>query len=276
MPTLMSTHKSSRSATVAPAHSVPPFPASTLSLPAALGDQLSRLYALVQNSAHVFGSPLGPFAHEGQSYNLPLFVYFGPHTSEVSVRLAFLGSFDSRDLRPTLALLHLVEDLAREPSIGQSLNLAFYPLVDVLGHHSAVPDRALRAAAWTHPSPPEINLLAQDAKHRVYHGFVRVETGPADEVVTLRLRGPRINTNGVELITSEETEPFAVRWEGWSGGTVRDGPLSLGDDLAFQPFEVTLQVPGNWLLENYRTAVASILKRFIVRYRGFLAYGQHL
>jgi len=273
----MSINKNLSRATVAPAHSVTPFPsASSLSLTAALGDQLSRLYALVQKSSHVFGSPLGPVAHEGRNYQLPRFVYFGPHTSEESVRLAFLGSFDSRDLRATLALLHLVEGLALEPSIGQSLHLAFYPLVDLLGHFGGLPDRALGSAAWTYPSPPEINTLAQDAKHRAYHGFVRVETAPADEVLTIRLRGPQINSDEIEFITSEETDPYPVRFESSHDEPVHDGPLSLGDDLPFRPFEITLRVPGNWPLERYSEAVSSILKRFIVRYRGFLAYGQHL
>jgi hypothetical protein len=273
----MSTNNNLTRATVAPALSIPPFSsANSISLSAALGDQLSRLYALVQNSAHVFGSPLGPLTHEGRNYQLPRFVYFGPHTSEESVRLAFLGSFDSRDLRPTLALLHLVEGLALEPSIGQSLHLAFYPLIDLLGHLRAVQDRSLRSAAWTYPAPPEINLLAQDAKHRAYHGFVRIETAPADEVITLRLRGPHLNTDEIEFISSEETDPYSVRFESWPDQAVLDGPLSLGDDLLFRPFEVTLRVPGNWPLENYSEAVSSILKRFIVRYRSFLAYGQHL
>lgn len=273
----MSTQSHSRSATVAPAFSVPPLAVTkALSLSASLGDQLSRLYALVPNSAHVFGSPLGPIVHEGRSYQLPRFVYFGPHTSEVSVRLAFLGSFESRDLRPTLALLHLIEELALEPTIGQSLHLAFYPLIDLLGHLSAVPDRALRSAAWTYPSPPEINALAQDAMHRAYHGFVRVETASADEVMTLRLRGPQINKDEIEFVSSEETDPYPVRFESWPDQPVFDGPLSLGDDLLFRPFEVTLRVPANWPLEKYSDAVASILKRFIARYRGFLAYGQNL
>lgn len=277
MPIIMSTHSSSNRTPVAPASSVSPLPAPrSLSLSAALGDQLSRLYSLVQNSAHVFGSPLGPVVHEGRNYQLPRFVYFGPHTSEVSVRLAFLGSFDSRDLRPTLALLHLVEKLALDPSIGQSLHLAFYPLVDLLGHLNGVPDRSLGSAAWTYPSPPEIGVLSQDARHRTYHGFIRIETAPADEVITLRVRGPRIDTGEADFISSEETDPYAVRFERWPDQGVPDGPLSLGDDLAFRPFEVTLRVPGNWPLANYSQAVSSILERFIVRYRGFLAYGQNL
>jgi len=272
MPAIMNPTSSPRSATVARAHSV----ASPLSLSAALGDQLSTVYALAQSSQHVFGSPLGPFHHEGRPYQLPRFVYFGPHTSDVSVRLAFLGGLDSRDLRPTLALLHLVEGLAREPSIGQSLHLAFYPLVDVLGQLSESPDRDLASAIWGESTAPEIALLSQDARHRSYHGFVRVESAPTDDVVTLRLRGPRIHSPGTELITSEETEPFAVRWEAWSEKAATTGPLALGDDLPFHPFELTLLVPFNWKLETYRAAVATILRRFIVRYRGFLAYGQHL
>jgi len=269
---IMSTPFSSRPATVARVQAS----ASSLSLSAALGDQLSTLYGLAQRSAYVFGSPLGPFSHAGQPHYLPRFVYFGPHTSEESPRLAFLAGLDSRDLRPTLALLHLIEQLALKPDLGQSLHLAFYPLVDVLGHLKQAKDRKLATQGWTLPSAPEIGLLAQDSRLRTYHAFIRIETGPPDDIVTLRLRTSGGATPSVTLFSSEDTEPFAVRWEVESSPVSVAGPLSLGGDLPFRPLDLTLRVPGDWRPEFYREAVASILKRFIVRYRGLLAYGQYL
>src|SRR5688572_14885204 len=164
MTSLMSTSSSSRSATVARFKP----PATSLSLSAALGDQLSTLYAHAQRSEHVFGTPLGPFEHAGRQHHLPRFVYFGPHTSEESPRLAFLAGLDSRDLRPTLALLHLVEELALRPDIGQSLHLAFYPLVDVLGHLQQGGERDLAAQGWATATAPELDLLARDSRLRTY------------------------------------------------------------------------------------------------------------
>jgi hypothetical protein len=251
-------------------------PTGSLTLSAALGDQLSTLYGLAERSDYVFGTPLGPFFHHGRSHYLPRFVYFGPHTSEVSPRLAFLAGLDSRDLRPTLALLHLIEQLALTPDLGQSLHLAFYPLVDVLGHLQQAKGRDLTSDAWTAPSAPEIDLLAKDSRLLTYHAFIRIETGPADDVVTLRLRSSGTATADVPLFSSEDTEPFPVRWELEHSPAPAAGPLSLGDDLPFRPLDLTLRVPADWSPEFYREAVASILKRFIVRYRGFLAYGQHL
>jgi len=67
-----------------------------------------------------------------------------------------------------------------------------------------------------------------------------------------------------------------VRWESSSLAPVTDGPLTVADDLAFQPFELTLRLPAAWSPELTREAAASILKRFVLRYRGFMAYGQHL
>jgi hypothetical protein len=250
--------------------------ADSLSLSAALGDQLSTLYGLAQRSDYVFGTPLGPFFHADRHHYLPRFVYFGPHTSEESPRLAFLAGLDSRDLRPTLALLHLIEQLALKPSIGQSLHLAFYPLVDVLGHLQQVKDRNLPAEEWSAPSAPEMELLVKDSRLSTYHAFIRVESGSADDVVTLRLRSTGGADAGLPLISSEDTEPFPVRWEIEYGPAPAAGPLSLGGDLPFRPLDLTLRVPADWSPEFYREAVASILQRFIVRYRGFLAYGQHL
>ncbi len=261
---------SSRPATVARAAASAP----SLTLSAALGEQLSTLYGLAQKSDYVFGTPLGPFYHAGRHHYLPRFVYFGPHTSEVSPRLAFLAGLDSRDLRPTLALLHLVEELALKPDIGQSLHLAFYPLVDVLG--AQVGTRELAAQGWAAPAAPELELLARESRLRTYHAFIRVESVVGDDVVTLRLRSSGATGLGATLVSSEDTDPLPVRWEIEVAPAPVAGPLSLGDDLPFRPLDLTLRVPASWSPEFYREAVASILKRFIVRYRGFLAYGQNL
>src|SRR5690606_18549571 len=106
---------------------------AAISLPAAFSEQLSNLYQLVQRSQFLFASPLGPFHVNGRPFHLPRFVYFGPHASDAALRLAFLAGFDHRDLRPTLAVLRLVEGLALAPDLGQGLNLSFFPLLDVLG-----------------------------------------------------------------------------------------------------------------------------------------------
>jgi len=272
MPVIMSTNKTSQPALVAHARTS----ASSLSLPAALGDQLSSLYSVAQRSDYVFGTPLGPFYHAGALHHLPRFVYFGPLTSDESPRIAFLAGLDSRDLRPTLAMLGLVEELALKPDLGQSLHLAFYPLVDVLGQQHQAGDRNLAAHDWSAPSSPEIGLLAHEARLRQYHAFVRIESVLADDVVTLRLRVGGSGAGGLPLISTEDTDPFAVRWEIEQGPLPATGPLTLTDDLPFRPLELTLRVPADWSPEFYREAVAVILKRFIIRYREFLAYGQHL
>ena len=253
-------------------------PGSALSLPAAFAEQLSSLYGLVQRSSYVFGSPLGTVAHENRSHPLPRFVYFGPHASEASVRLAFLAGFDHRDLRGTLALLHFIEALALEPEIGHGLSFSLFPLVDVLGFARAQEGRRLAGENWTRTTAPELSLLEKDARLRNYHGFVRLEmTG--DDAVTVRLRtAPSVEhpTPAVEFITSDEIAPFPVRWETASTIPVTDGPRTVADDLAFSPFELTLRLPAAWSAELTREAAASILRRFVVRYRGFMAYGQHL
>lgn len=271
----MSTEISSRFATVARLLSPPP----SLSLPAVFGEQLEALYGLVQRSDYVFGSPLGPFYHQSRHYHLPRFVYFGPQASDESLRVAFLAGFDHRDLRGTLSLLHFVERLALKPDLGQRLNLSIFPLVDVLGLTGLASGRDLARESWARTAAPELSLLEKDARLRGYHGFVRLETAFGDDAVTVRLRTAEHIENpapGVELITSEDIAPFAVRWENSTVGVSGDGPLTVADDLPFQPFELTLRLPAAWAPELHREAAASILKRFLLRYRGFMAYGQHL
>lgn len=252
-------------------------PSGPISSSLEFNERLTALYALAHRSQYVFASPLGPFYRRARHYHVPRFVYFGPQTSDESLRLAFYAGFDARDLRGTLSLLHFVERLALQPELARGLNLSFFPLTDVAGliHGDS---GGLADASWSYPPAPEIDLLSKDARGRGYYGFVRVETADTDEdVVTIRLRGHALEAVGVEIISSEDVEPWAVRWVTEpADAIVGDGPLSLADDLPFEPFELALQLPSTWSAEMHREATASILKRFILRYRGFHAYGQHL
>lgn len=240
--------------------------------------RLARLYRLSQRSNHVFGSPIGPFHHRSRAYSVPRFVYFGPHTSDESLRLAFLSGFDHQDLRGAVGLLQFVERLALTPEVGQGLNLSFFPILDVLGLEVGLVDRNLGAAHWGHGLVPELSLLEKDARLRGYHGFVRIGTVAGEDSVTVRLRGhPAAAALGVELISSEDFEPLPVRWEAdVTGRSLQDGPLSIGDDLPFPPFELSVLLPASWPADLHREAVSSVLVRFIQRYRGVHAYGNNL
>jgi hypothetical protein len=245
-----------------------------------LRSDLSALYALSQHSKYVFASPVGPFPSAGKAAYLPRFVFFGPHACDESWRLAFLAGFDHRDLRASRAIVALATRLAVDSETGHALNLSFFPLVDVTGLVSGAVGRALASLHWARGAPPEIELLARDARQRGYHGFVRIETGPeSDELITLRVRGVASETRSpdLELITSDETRSFPVRFETVAQGVeIADGPLSAADDYLIAPFELTLSIPGSWSEAAYQHAAVILLERFLRRYRAFQAYGQHL
>jgi hypothetical protein len=184
----------------------------TDSPPHALSEYLSKLYALSQRSNYVFASPIGPFYHRARHLSLPRFVYFGPHTHDESLRLAFLSGFNHQDLRGSLALLQFIEQLVLKPDLGHGLNLSLFPLLDVVGLYHGVKNRHLGDEDWFRPKTPEIELLGKDARTRGYHGFVNIETVPGGDEITVSLRSTD-EASGVELISSEDFDPLPVRWE---------------------------------------------------------------
>jgi hypothetical protein len=240
---------------------------------------LSALYELSQDSQYVFASPLGPFLVGGRATYLPRFVFFGPHACDDSWRLAFLAGFDHRDLRASRALVALASRLSADSETGHALNLTFFPVVDVTGMVSGAVNRGLASAHWGREFGAEIAFLEKDARQRSYHGFVTVETAPGEEdLITFRLRGPlaRVLSPDLELITSEDTRSFPVRFEAEPSQAPSAGPLTIAEDLPVSPFELTLSIPGTWSDEAYQHAAVTLLDRFLQRYRAFQAYGQNL
>ncbi len=252
-------------------------PSSPLAQLNAFNDRLKGLYHKLRQSASVFASPLGPFYHDDRLHHVPRFVYVDLDAPEEFLRLAFYGGLDSRDLRSTFALLHLVEELADTPKLASGLNLSVFPLADVSGLLRHKP-QDLAGDSWRKPRHPELDLLSRDIRGRSYHGFIRIETSPAeDNLLTIRLRGQPTEAIGVDLISSEITDPWPVRWEAEPPNKViHDGPLSLGDDLPHHPFELTISLPKTWSAAQHAEVTASILRRFILRHRTFQAYGRHL
>jgi hypothetical protein len=250
-------------------------PARPTSVSAALADQLAALYELAQNSSHVFASPLGPVLDEGRESQLPRFVYFGPESSDASLRIAFYAGFDRRRLAPTVALLRFIEQLARRPALGEQLSLSFFPLIDVFGRS---PAEAV-GQRWATSQLPEIRALAVDADQRRYDAYVCVEPVAADDVLTVQLRTAGAAANpapAVELMLDEDVRPFSVRWQVESTDAVGDGPLSLAGNAGPRAFEIALRLPESWSFEAQQEATALILSRFVCRYRALMAYGQNL
>ncbi len=248
----------------------------------ALAARLARLYARSERAPAVFASPLGPLSAQGRDYTVPRFLYLSPLGSDETLRVAVHAGYDHRDERSTDAVLHFIERLLLAPDLGDGVNLAFFPLIDVLGHASGEV-RGLGAESWLDPLSPEIALLARDARQRAYDVFVRIEAAPsapgaAAAEVTVRVRGDISSDLGSlagELLTSEEFAPFAVRFEA-EALPVADGPLALAEDFGRAPLELTLVLPSSWSPELYREAVAQISKRLLLRYRGHQSFGQHI
>jgi hypothetical protein len=253
----------------------PRTPVSAVAPSIDLARRLSRLYERAEESDHIFVSPLGPFHDEVAPRYLPHFVYFGPLTSQDSLRLAVLAGFDSQDQPASRAVLAFIEGLAVRPEIGHALNISFFPIVNLLDDPAG---RRLSAEHWGRSREPEIQLLRQDTVVRGYHGFFRIgstsDDGPSATVRTVH--SPAVQATGVELFTSGDFHPWPVRFEAVAVDAVASGPLSVADDLPFAPFEVELAIPAAWSPARTDSALAKVLKRLIVHFRGFQAYGHNL
>ena len=243
-----------------------------------LPQRLSRLYELSQLSDFLFGSPLGPFHDDAHSHYLPHYAFCGLNSSPDSLRLAFYSGVRQTDSLVTNALLAFVEALHLEQKIGSGLNLAFFPVVNVRALLGGQPALDLSQEHWGRSRATEIQLLAQDAILRGYHGFIRLEGTDSLEPSALvrTVRKPGTSASGGDLFSSDDFQPWAVQFESVSTGVIESGPLSIVKDLPFTPFEIELSVPRSWSQAHADHALRKVLKRLIHHYRGFQSYALHL
>lgn len=243
-----------------------------------LSDRLGALTEVAQESDNIFASPLGPFYVGDAPVYLPRFVYFGPNSSEASLRLALLAGLGRHDLLAARSLVAFIDGLARHPDIGQGVNLSLFPVVNARRFLAGAEEHDLSAVHWGRAGEPEIKLLSMEARVRSYHGFVTVVTA-ADETPAARVRTvltEHVAASDVELFNSEDFSPWSVRFEALTARAAIEGPITLAQDLAFAPFEVQIALPAHWSQAHADRSLAVLLKRLIQRYRGFFAYGQHL
>lgn len=247
-------------------------------LPPTLAQRVSALHEAAQKSDHVFASPLGPFRDGARELYVPRFVYFGPHTSHESVRLAVLAGFGRHDRGAVKALLAFIENLTHAPDIGQSLNVSFFPVANVIGLASDAEERDLSEESWSQPAAPEIALLRQEILRSHYQVFIRITTSTDDQPAAWvrSVRSTTAQSSDVQVFSSTDFHPWSVSFETVSADSVGGSLLGLAGQMAFSPFEVELALPADWSQRTADQALATKLKRLIVHYRAFLAFGQHL
>ncbi len=243
-----------------------------------ISSQISHLYELAGASDSIFGSPLGPVETAAGTRYLPHFVYFGPYSSLESLRLAVLTGFNSTELAASRALLALVHDLILQPDIGQGINVSFFPVVNVAGLLGGSGERDLLREHWGRSCQPEISLIRDYSKERSYQGFLRIgATSDKDASAVVRtILSTTAHPTNVELFSSSDFEPWQVSFETLPRATVPFGPLTFSGDPSRTPFEVELSLPIGWSQAQSDRALSRVLKRLIVGYRGFQAYGLHL
>jgi hypothetical protein len=131
---------------------------------------------------------------------------------------------------------------------------------------------------WSSTREPEIALLRENAKVRQYIGYFRI-SGVAEgepSVVVRTALSATSTRSGIEVFTSDDFDPWPVRFESIGRGKVSDGPLGFAAEAAIPPFDVELLVPSKWDSRRWRNALVPLLKHLLAAYRGFFSFARNL
>lgn len=250
---------------------------------------LTPLNQLAESSPSLLIKPIGQFEVDGQTYELPRYLFIGPRGGDQPIRLGLFAAIHGDEPAGAYALLRLAHLLEDYPEVAGGYCLFFYPLCNPTGfeddtRHSRR-GRDLNREFWRDSREPEVQLLQAELSARALDGIISLHSDDTSDGVYGYASGATLSEHLLEpaLAAAEGVLPRNRR-EIIDGMMARDGiirerhpgVLSTPPKVRLRPFEIVLETPQaapQFLQEQvFLLALTSILSE----YRKLIAYGRNL
>ena len=199
---------------------------------------------------------------------VPSYVFIGPRSGQVPIRLALLGGIEPGDEVGTNAIVKLLVELNLAPLLAQDFALFGYPVANPPRQSNCSPD--FNADFWKCKTDPVIRFFEQELTENQLDGVIAVK---ADESiagfqmqVSSRLIATEVLWPALELVqrlVPLASEPIRIfprlqsnRHSVFSLGHARPGPFTL-----------MIRTPKDRPSENQISAIAFSVKQILHSYR---------
>jgi hypothetical protein len=254
-----------------------------------MADLLTPLNRLAQTSPSLIGKPGGTFHINGETYELPRYVFLGAKSGDEPIRIGLFAALHGDEPEGTHALVQLLGLLEQNPELAAGYCLFVYPICNPTGFEDNTRysrrGRDLNREFWNNSKEPEVQLLQREIYHHAFHGIVSLHTDDTAEGVYGFVRGATLTKHllkpaldAAEFILprnqNDVIDGFIARHGIIRGGY--QGVLSAPPKARPRPFEIVLATPQAAPQYQQERALVAALQTILAEYQKLMAYAQNL
>jgi murein peptide amidase A len=254
-----------------------------------IADLLAPLEKIAANSPNLVANHDAKFEVNGESYELPRYLFVGPRGGDTPIRIGIFAGIHGDEPEGVHALVQFIKLLEAKPELAAGYYLSFYPVCNPTGFEDGTrlsrSGKDLNREFWKNSAEPEVRLLQAELQSRSFQGLISLHTDDTSDGFYGFVGGATLTKNLIKpaLAAAEKFLPrderpvidgFAARNGVISSGY--DGILSAPPKVRPRPFEIILETPVTPPEYLKELAFVAALQTILLEYNKFIAYAPNL
>ena len=254
-----------------------------------IADLLAPLNRLVQASSSLLAKPAGRFEINGDTYELPRYVFLGPKAGDEPMRVGLFAAIHGDEPEGAGALVQFLTALDQYPELAAGYCLFIYPICNPTGFEDNTRcsrrSRDLNREFWNNSSEPEVLLLQREIYHHAFDGMVSLHSDDTSNGIYGFVRGATLTRHllkpalrAAELVLPRNYDEIIDGFEA-RNGIIREGYqgiLSAPPRVRLRPFEIILETPKAAPQYQQERALVAAMQTILSEYRKLIAYAPNL
>jgi hypothetical protein len=254
-----------------------------------VADLLAPLEQIAAHSPNLVANHHARFEVNGESYELPRYLFVGPRGGDTPIRLGIFAGIHGDEPEGVHALVQFIKLLEAKPELAAGYYLSFYPVCNSTGFEDGTrfsrSGKDLNREFWRSSAEPEVRLLQAELQSRSFQGIISLHTDDTSDGFYGFAHGATLTKHLIEpaLTAAEKYLPRneSAVIDGFNArrGIIRagyEGILSAPPKSRPRPFEITLETPAAPPTYLKALAFVAALQTILLEYNKFIAYAPNL
>jgi protein MpaA len=250
---------------------------------------LAPLEKIAANSPNLVANHDAKFVVNGESYELPRYLFVGPRGGDVPIRVGIFAGIHGDEPEGVHAIVQFIQLLEAHPELATGYYLSFYPVCNPTGFEDGTRHsrngKDLNREFWKNSNEPEVRLLQAELQSRSFQGLISLHTDDTSDGFYGFVAGATLTKSLIKpaLAAAEKLLPRDER-PVIDGFAARDGIISTGYEgilsappkVRPRPFEIILETPATPPEYLKQSAFIAALQTILLEYNKFIAYAPNL